>query len=910
MEEPILRAKTLGQLLLMQSILAGLPDEKSIFSFACRGLRDIPGVTSVYYTPDPIETETIPGIVRLPLAVGTTCLGELVFELSDPAAFAPYHDYLNNFSFMMAVILEERNQRSQNQSYQSRLENMVEDRTFRLREEIAKNKAIENTLRQSEKLLNDTQAISRTGGWEYDVARGKFAWSAETYRIHEVPENFDPNDIESNIAFYEPGCREIIRKAFSSAVTLGESYDLVFPFTTGRGSAKWVRTMGQAEVRDGRVVRVFGNIIDITEQKKAQIKVHAASQLWRSTFDAMLDPVAYLATDGRVEKCNRAFADHLGLEIKTIKGRKCHELIHGKSTHIDGCPLTRALQSKAREIMELETDKGVLFIAVDPVKDTDGQIIGFVHIMRDVTQQRRAQQALEESKKRYQLVAETTHDLILTTDLDYQITFANKAVYEFLKGIDPLGLKINDFTPPAYRPTQEDMMTRRRKGESDVFSFEWEVTDASRRSYILDVRSQLLTVDGNPTGVLFVARDITERKKAEEERIKLEKQLFDAQKMEAVGTLAGGIAHDFNNILAAIMGYADLLSDEDDPRMRKENIGRLLMAAERAKDLVNQILAFSRRVDHDKKPIDLRLIVKEEIKLLRATMPKTIEIRQNIPNTAFTIFADTTQMHQVVMNLCTNAASAMGEKGGVLSISLSKEIFSTTDPTSDNPLTPGTYVKISISDTGPGIETDVINRIFEPFFTTKKVGEGTGLGLAVVYGIVKNHSGIVQVESIPGGGATFHVYIPFLENETRHMEILPEEGIARGKESILFIDDETDLIKLAKASLGRLGYQVTAISDSREALTLFQTHPDAFDLIITDMTMPHLPGSDLARAILKLRPEQSIILCTGYSSYIDAEKAARMGIKSFLLKPVSTKDLAAAVRKTLDKSRATVTPDR
>ncbi len=908
MEQPLLKAQVIGQLLLMQSILAGLPDKTNIFSFTCRGLRDIPGVTSVHYNPDPGDTQTSPGIVSLPLAVGTTCLGELVLELSDPAAFAPYHDYISNFCFMLAVILEERTQRSQNQIYQSRLEKMVEDRTFRLREEIAKNKAIENTLRQSEKLLNDIQAISRTGGWEYDVAAGKLTWSEETYRIHEVPEDYDPNDTERNITFYEPGCRDVIRRAFSNAVSQGESYDLELSFTTALGNPKWIRTMGQAELQDGRVVRVFGNIIDITERKKAEMEVYAASQLWRSTFDAMLDPVAYLATDGRIEKCNHAFADYLGLDIKTIKGRKCHELIHNSSTHIEGCPLVRALQSKARETMELETDKGILFVAADPVCDEGGQLIGFVHIMRDITQQKRAQQALEESKKRYQLVAETAYDFIMTTDLDYQITFANKAVYDLLQGIDPLGLMINDFTPPAYRPSQENMMARRRQGASDVFSFEWEIANASGRSYLLDVRSQLLTTDGNPAGVLFVARDITERKQAEEERIELEKQLFDAQKMEAVGTLAGGIAHDFNNILAAIMGYGDLLRNEQDQRMRRENLERLLMAAERARDLVSQILAFSRRVEHNKKPIDLKLIIKEEIKLLRATMPRSIEIRQNIANKAFTVFADMTQMHQVVMNLCTNAACAMGEKGGILNISLSKEIFETASSAKEYHLKPGAYVKLSVSDTGPGIDADIVSRIFEPFFTTKKVGEGTGLGLSVVYGIVKNHDGAVRVESLPGAGATFHIYIPFLENETGRIDIRPEEGIARGKERILFVDDEPDLIKLAETLLSRLGYQVTALSESREALTLFQAHPDDFDLIITDMTMPHLSGSDLALEVIKLRPGKPIILCTGYSSYIDAEKAARMGIKSFLLKPVSTKDLAAAVRKTLDESHVADTP--
>jgi PAS domain-containing protein len=243
MDQPELKASIIGQLLLMQSLLAGLPDEKTIFSFACRGLEDIPGVLSVRYAPA-TDTEAVANTVRLPLAVGASRLGDLVFELSDPAAFAPYRDYLNNFSFMMAVILEERSQRQQNQDYQHRLEKMVEDRTSRLLEVIRQNKEIEETLRRSEKLLNETQAISKTGGWDYDVASGKMSWSEETYRIHALPPDSAPGNIENNLAFYEPEDRDMLQKAFSGAVTSGTGYDLELRFVAADGTRKWVRTMG------------------------------------------------------------------------------------------------------------------------------------------------------------------------------------------------------------------------------------------------------------------------------------------------------------------------------------------------------------------------------------------------------------------------------------------------------------------------------------------------------------------------------------------------------------------------------------------------------------------------------------------------------------------------------------------
>jgi PAS domain S-box-containing protein len=1023
----MIQAQVLSRLLVMPDQLIDLPDEQAIFSFVCRSLLDTPGIAAVRYNAVS-EARHDPHTIAIPLPAGKTDWGELLFTVSDREAFAPYHDYLASFCSMLTVILEERVSRRQSEQYRLHLKQMVLERTRQLQKRIDEKQQIEESLRQSQRLLKDAQAISKTGGWEYAVATGKFVWSEEIYHIYDLPLTADPIEIIHLRKSYSPSDQRLIDRAFREARERGKDFDLELLFTTALGNKKWIRTRGQAETQNGEVIRVFGNVADITERKNAEIEIRMASQKWRSTFDAMLDPVACLGLDGQVEQCNRAFANLCNRDIKALKSHKCYQLVHHTGHHIENCPLVRVLQSGMRETMELTSGDRTLFIVADPVKTPDGQVIGVVHIIRDITEQRQAKEALQESNERYRLVAETAHDFILTTDLDYRITFANKAVGDFMGGADPVGLGLKKFTPSRLRAKQDEMMRKRRSGNSEVFSFEWALADLAGSSYIFDVRSQLLTNDGKPSGVLFMARDITARKKteeeirtlneryemavnsadigvwdrdlktnqliwddrmyslygisreefagtsdawrhmihpddagrvdeslrnvilngkhydtefrikrpdgqirhlkaygrvqrdedgqpvrligvnydvtwrknAEEERRELEEQLFEAQKMEAVGTLAGGIAHDFNNILAAIIGYAELVRDAHDEHKRKEQINRLLLSAGRAKDLVNQILAFSRRAEHDQKPLDLKIIVKEEIKLLRATMPATIEIRQHIPNAPFTVNADLTQMHQVVMNICTNAAHAMGEKGGLIKVVLAKEDLA-AGPADALHLHPGPYVRLSISDTGPGIEPDIINRIFEPFFTTKKIGEGTGLGLSVVYGIVKHHNGSVRVDSRPGEGAAFHIYFPGLEEAKHVPDNTPKESLPRGREKILFVDDEKDLAELAQISLTNLGYRVTICLDSLEALDIFQSDPDGFDLVITDMTMPHLSGSELAQQMIKLHPGQSIILCTGYSSYAMAEKAADLGIKTFLLKPVFRQDLAVAVRKALDE---------
>jgi PAS domain S-box-containing protein len=385
-----------------------------------------------------------------------------------------------------------------------------------------------------------------------------------------------------------------------------------------------------------------------------------------------------------------------------------------------------------------------------------------------------------------------------------------------------------------------------------------------------------------------------------EERKQTEVQLHQAQKMEAIGTLAGGIAHDFNNILAGIMGFAEMVYEDSAPDTPEHmRLGLILKGAERGRDLVKQILTFSRQTTHEKKPVVLCDIIEEVLKLLRPALPSTITIRKRNSTVDSVILADPVQMHQILMNLCMNAAHAMGEKGGVLEIVLSNVHFSADTPVYDPCLKSIDYLKLSVQDTGHGMEAETLKRIFDPFFTTKSPGEGTGLGLSVVHGIVSDHNGCVLVDSMPGKGSTFHVYLPKLSASVIS-ELKSTMATPRGSERILFVDDEEMMIELGKVRLERLGYNVIAYTSSKEALQAFTRMPDQFDLVITDYTMPDLTGIDLAGKLIKIRPGIPIILCTGQGDACLAEKMKETGIKEVLMKPVTKNDLAQAIRRVLD----------
>jgi two-component system cell cycle sensor histidine kinase/response regulator CckA len=315
---------------------------------------------------------------------------------------------------------------------------------------------------------------------------------------------------------------------------------------------------------------------------------------------------------------------------------------------------------------------------------------------------------------------------------------------------------------------------------------------------------------------------------------------------------------------------------------------------------VRHILSFSRKSVSERKPVQITSIIKDSLKLLRASIPTAIEIRQNFSCEHDTVLADPIQVNQVLMNLCTNASYAMREEGGVLEVSLKNVDLELGNEALD--LGPGRYVKLSVSDTGPGIDSTIIDRIFDPYFTTKGLGEGTGMGLSVVHGIVKNHDGAVMVKSEPGKGAVFEMFFPLTEAEAE-----PEDkeagALPTGDEKILFVDDEESLVRMVRRMLEMQGYEVEAKSDPVEALELFRSKPDRFDLIITDMTMPNMTGDRLANEILRIRPDMPIILCSGFSDKIDAEKAKELGVRKYIEKPLNMSDFVVAVRKVLDEQK-------
>jgi len=436
-----------------------------------------------------------------------------------------------------------------------------------------------------------------------------------------------------------------------------------------------------------------------------------------------------------------------------------------------------------------------------------------------------------------------------------------------------------------------------RKGLDHDFIYRAIHLDGSYR-WIRNIIS-VVTGDDGPEKLIGFMYDITKQKDLSLEKEKLEARLVQAQKMEAIGTLAGGIAHDFNNILAAILGYTEMAREDVTAGSRiEDDLDKVLIAAHRAKDLVKQILSFSRHAEIERIPLKIQPLIQEGLKMLRSSIPTTISIIENIDSQNGTILANPTEVHQILINLCTNAYHAMQDDGGVLSVTLKTIIIKAGQQKMDLHLNPGEYVELTISDTGVGIGPDIIERIFDPYFTTKEIGKGTGMGLAISHGIMKNHGGMIAVESTLGKGSNFHVYFPVIKRAVLPLKQEKEE-VPRGTERILLVDDEELLAAMGRAMLERLGYHVTVERNSLEALYLFQNNPDEFDLVITDQTMPDMTGVELARRMMQIRTDIPIILCTGYSNLIDGDSAKSLGIREFALKPLTKRGIAGLIRKAL-----------
>jgi signal transduction histidine kinase/ActR/RegA family two-component response regulator len=401
---------------------------------------------------------------------------------------------------------------------------------------------------------------------------------------------------------------------------------------------------------------------------------------------------------------------------------------------------------------------------------------------------------------------------------------------------------------------------------------------------------------------IILEKKVEERTKA---LARSENQLQQVMKLQAIGTLAGGIAHDFNNILFPIVGYTELTMDDlPEGSQSKQNLHEVLKAANRAKKLVQQILTFSRQNSQKRKPMRVQTLIKEALKLLRATIPSSIEIQTSVDEDCRLIKGDPTQIHQVIMNLSTNAYHALQETGGKIEVSLKEINLNYEESLQKVGIKVGRHLELTVRDNGQGMTPQVLERIFEPYYTTKKQGKGTGLGLSVTHGIIKNHGGDISVSSQPGVGSTFSVYLPVIDDIDMEIESAETARATSGNERILLVDDEAQIIDIERRILERLGYKVTSKTDSEEALAEFSARPEQFDLVITDMTMPKITGDRLARRLMDINPQIPVIMCTGFNEAITEEKALAMGIDKFVMKPVIKDELACAIRTVLDNPKS------
>jgi PAS domain S-box-containing protein len=517
-----------------------------------------------------------------------------------------------------------------------------------------------------------------------------------------------------------------------------------------------------------------------------------------------------------------------------------------------------------------------------------------IYLKNEIEEHRKTARELYEAKEEWERTFNAIGDLVTIQDADMNIIKVNKAMCEEfnLSCEELIGKRCYDLFHDLKEPCE---------GCLDI------LCDRSSRSVVLEIfhpklnktlmvsRASIYDENDEFIGAVHIARDITKLKQ-------LEEQLQRSQKMEAVGTLAGGIAHDFNNILAAILGFSDIaLLEVDENSKTKDYLLSIKKAGRRATDLVSQILSFSRQASVEKEAINIAPLIKEALKLLKSVLPATVEIRQDIDSAVGLIIADPTQIHQIVMNLCTNASQAMETDGGILTIDLSREENQNRRMVGTQKLEKGLYVKLMVSDTGHGVDEVMQERIFEPFFTTKEKTEGTGMGLAVVHGIMEEYGGAIGVQSTLGKGTRFELFFPLVEGDSVEKEsgIVPD--LKKGDGHVLFVDDEEDLVEMGEKILTFLGYTVTSYTSSTDALEFFRTHAGNIDLVITDQTMPGMTGVEFTKRLLEIRKGIPIILCTGYSTAVSEDTAKEAGVSEFLLKPLSIHQLSDTVYKLLQK---------
>ena len=773
--------------------------------------------------------------------------------------------------------------------------------------EVTDRKKTEEELKRNKESLDATGRMAKVGGWEFDAETSEIRWTKETLRIHEVPLDYKPN-LDKVIEFFHPDDRQILLKSFQGALDEGRPYDMEVRFTTAKGKQLWTRTNCEPVIVDGKVVKLKGTFQDITDRKQALEEVKSAKAFMDTVLD--LSPFAMWIADqeGTVTRTNHCLRKTLNLADEMIVGK--YNVLKDANLENQGVmPLVKSVFDgnevvrfsipwKADEAGEADFQgaKDVhIDVSIFPILNDVGELINVVCQWVDITDLKKAEDSLRESEEKYRLLVEKADEAIFIAQDDI-IKFPNPKTLELI-GYSEKELATIPFADLIHPEDRQMVLERYRgrlNGESPPSDYAFRIINKANAVLWIQNNVSRTTWDGRPATINLL-RDISEKRQ-------LEEQLRQSQKMEAIGNLAGGIAHEFNNVLAIILGNAELAMDDvPDWNPASDSLKEIRNASFRGKNVVRQILSFARKTMTALKPLEINTIVKESLKLMRASIPAMIDIQPNIPPEPSMIMGDPTEIHQIVINLCTNAFHAMKETGGILEVGISEVTLDNRSASRYEGLTAGDFVKLTVKDTGEGVSPEILEKVFEPYFTTKEFGAGSGMGLAVVYGIVKKCKGAIYIESTVGEGTTVKVLFPKIEAEAP-AKIAKKEKLPGGNERILLVDDDPSIVAMIRQMLEKLGYHVTDLTDSMATLEQFKSTPDDFDLVITDMSMPKMSGDRLAAELIKVRKDIPILLCTGHSDTIDEKKAKGIEIKGFAMKPLDMGKLARAVRTVLDDS--------
>lgn len=962
----MIRPETLGQLLLMQSYVISLPDEKSIFSFVCHGLHDIPGVAEVRYV-ETIQEQVDESIVRFPLLLGETCRGELLVTVLDSELFTPYADYLKNFCFMLAVILEERSQRQKNELFRAELEARVQHRTAQLQMEINERIAVEESLRESEERYRNTsiqltktvQELRESYSFNQSIIdsssdciklldlKGRLQYMSPGGQLKLGIKNMDEFLNISYEDFWKDKNRDAALEAISKAQHGHQgSFEGYCP--TLDGTPKWWEVIiTPVRGSDGNPEKLLAVSRDITNRKSMENALHlqtmqleeelAERQMVQETLQdqtAILEEeiVEHRRTEEALKKSERRLneAERIGgsgswdYNVATDKAvwsenmfrifdvdpsvpnelvfehfvkNKVHpdDVEHLLSVFKDAVSGRRPYDVEYRIVLNNGQIKNIHAIA-ESVYDEQGKVIRLIGKVEDITERLR----IEETLRLTRFSVEHASDGVFWMTPDARIIDVNEAACRSLGYTrnELLKLTIPDIDPFYNKDVwKQHFIDLRQQGS---LTFETIHTSKEGIQFPVEIVANYVQFGSEECNCAFV-RNISDRKLAEQERIKLESQLHQAQKMESVGSLAGGVAHDFNNKLSVILGCTYMAFTEEDPAKTKDLLDDIRKAAEQSADLTRQLLAFARKQTIAPKVLDLNETVTSMLKMLNRLIGEDISLTWQPAHDLWLLKLDPSQVDQILANLCVNARDSIANDGKIV-IETGNCFIDEDYCAGHADAKPGAYVRLVVSDNGSGMDSETLNRIFEPFFTTKETGKGTGLGLATVFGIVKQNNGFINVYSEPGIGTTFTIYLPrYVSESVQNQKASIAMSAPVGLETILLVEDELAILKMASLILGKQGYTVLSANTPAEAIRLAKETAEEINLLITDVIMPGMNGKDLSQELQLLYPKLKCLFMSGYT----ADSIAQHGVLdegvNFIQKPFSLPALATKVREVLDQ---------